>query len=65
MMEGGIHDSIEGGFFRYSTTPDWRVPHYEKVLDNNALRLSCFTEAYQVFGDKGYKKAAEGIVGWM
>ena len=65
MMEGGIHDSIEGGFFRYSTTPDWRVPHYEKVLDNNALRLSCFTEAYQVFGDKGYKKAAEGIVDWM
>lgn len=65
MMEGGIHDSVEGGFFRYSTTPDWRVPHYEKVLDNNALRLSCFLEAYQVFGDPGYKKAAEGIVSWM
>ncbi len=65
MMEGGIHDPIDGGFFRYSTTPDWRVPHYEKVLDNNALRLSCFLEAYQVFGDTGYRKAAEGIVRWM
>ncbi|MFQ5504402.1 MAG: thioredoxin domain-containing protein [Planctomycetota bacterium] len=65
MMEGGIHDVVEGGFFRFSTTRDWRVPHFEKVLDNNAMRLRYFLEAYQIFNREAYRKTAEGIVRWL
>ncbi len=64
MMEGAIHDTVDGGFFRFSRTPDWRSPNFEKVLDANAQRLRCYLEAYQIFGDEGYRKCAEGIVDW-
>jgi hypothetical protein len=65
MMEGAIHDPIDGGFFRFSKTPDWRSPNFEKVLDANTQRLRCYLEAYQLFGTNGYRKAAEGIVRWL
>ncbi len=65
MMEGAIHDSVDGGFFRYSSTPDWQTPHYEKVLDANAMLLRNYLEAYQVFGDRAFRRTAEGIVGWL
>jgi uncharacterized protein YyaL (SSP411 family) len=65
MMEGAIHDRIDGGFFRFSKTPDWRTPNFEKVLDQNALHLRCYLEALQVFEVPGYRKVAEGIVDWM
>jgi uncharacterized protein YyaL (SSP411 family) len=65
MAAGGIHDSVEGGFFRFSTTRDWRIPHCEKVLDGNALRLRNFLEAWQLFGKPIYKETAEGIVRWL
>lgn len=65
VIEGGIHDPIDGGFFRFSKTRDWRVPNFEKVLDNNAQRLRCLIEAWQLFGKPAYKKAAEGVIRWM
>ncbi len=65
MIEGGIHDAIDGGFFRFSKTRDWRVPNFEKVLDNNAQRLRCLIEAWQLFENPAYKKAAEGVIRWM
>ncbi len=65
MMEGAIHDTVDGGFFRFSRTPDWRHPNFEKVLDANAQRLRCYLEAYQLFGTGGYRKTAEGIVKWI
>ncbi len=65
MMEGAIHDAIDGGFFRFSKTPDWRAPNFEKVLDSNSQRLRCYLEAYQLFGNEAYRSTAEGIVGWM
>ncbi len=65
MIEGGIHDAIDGGFFRFSKTRDWRVPNFEKVLDNNAQRLRCLIEAWQLFEKPSYKKAAEGVIRWM
>ena len=54
MMKGGIHDPVDGGFFRYSTTRDWRVPHFEKVLESNATRLCFYMEAAEVFGREDY-----------
>jgi uncharacterized protein len=65
MMESPLHDIVEGGFFRFSRTPDWHTPNYEKLLDQNALVLRTYLEAYQVFGKAAYRTAAEGIVRWM
>ena len=65
MMSGGLHDQIDGGFFRFSKTPDWKSPNYEKILDANSRRLRCYLEAFQVFGKEDYYRTAEGIVRWM
>lgn len=65
MMASPLHDSIDGGFFRYSKTPDWRSPNFEKLLDVNAKVLRAYIEAWQVFQDPAYRAVAEGIVGWM
>ncbi|MFT7537352.1 MAG: hypothetical protein ACI85K_003310, partial [Hyphomicrobiaceae bacterium] len=56
---------VDGGFFRYSHTPDWHSPNYEKLLEQNALLLRSYLEAYQVFGNEAYRKTSEGIVRWM
>ncbi|MFK7741413.1 MAG: thioredoxin domain-containing protein [Planctomycetota bacterium] len=65
MMESPLHDSVEGGFFRFSQTADWHSPNYEKLLDQNALVLRVYLEAYQVFGQEPYRRCAEGIARWM
>jgi len=65
MMESPLHDHVDGGFFRFSQTPDWHSPNYEKLLDQNALLLRSYLEAYQVFGKDAYRKTAEGIVRWL
>lgn len=48
MAAGGIYDHVGGGFHRYSTDAKWRVPHFEKMLYDNALLVSAYTEGYQV-----------------
>lgn len=65
MMESPLHDTVDGGFFRFSHTPDWHSPNYEKLLEQNALLLRSYLEAYQVFGNEAYRKTSEGIVRWM
>jgi hypothetical protein len=65
MAESPIHDRIDGGFFRFSKTPDWRSPNHEKVLDANAMHLRCYLEAFQCFGKSDYRDVALGIVRWM
>jgi hypothetical protein len=53
---GGIYDHVGGGFFRYSTDPVWKVPHFEKMLYDNAQLLSLFSKAYTIYKDPTYKK---------
>lgn len=65
MLESPIHDPVEGGFFRFSRTPDWHTPNYEKLLDQNSLVMRAYLEAFQVFGKPAYRAAAEGIARWM
>jgi len=65
MSEGGLYDHEEGGFFRYSTTRDWTVPHYEKMCENNAKLLSTYLHAYQATGRDTYRKPAEEIVRYV
>ncbi len=55
MVSGGIYDHVGGGFHRYSTTSDWLVPHFEKMLYDNALLARLFFHTFQVTGDDFYK----------
>jgi uncharacterized protein YyaL (SSP411 family) len=59
MIEGGIYDQIGGGFARYSTDNEWLVPHFEKMLYDNALLVSVLSEAYQLTQKASYKETIE------
>jgi uncharacterized protein YyaL (SSP411 family) len=61
MASGGIYDCLAGGFARYSTDSEWKVPHFEKMLYDNAQLLGLYAEAFAVFGDAGYREIALGI----
>ena len=65
MAAGGIHDQIGGGFHRYSTDAFWLVPHFEKMLYDNALLARLYTHAYQIGGNEEYRRVAEGIVDYV
>lgn len=56
MHLGGIYDHIGFGFARYSTDQMWLVPHFEKMLYDQALLLHCYTEAYQITKDDSFKQ---------
>jgi uncharacterized protein len=64
MAEGGIHDHIGGGFFRYTTDNHWEIPHFEKLLSDNALLLANYAEAWGVSGEPNFEQAAAGIFRW-
>ena len=65
MAMGGIYDQIGGGFARYATDPKWLVPHFEKMLYDNALLVGLFSEAYQLTKKELYKEAVEGTLEWV
>ncbi|MCQ3938589.1 MAG: thioredoxin domain-containing protein [Chloroflexi bacterium] len=58
MARGGMYDVVGGGFSRYSTDNLWRVPHFEKMLYDNALLVRVYLHAWQVFKDPFYKRIA-------
>jgi len=62
MAQGGMYDQIGGGFCRYSTDERWLVPHFEKMLYDNALLARIYLEAYQVTEDPFYKRIATEIL---
>src|SRR5438034_454288 len=64
MARGGVYDQIGGGFHRYSTDPRWIVPHFEKMLYDNAGLLANYVHAWQLTKDPIYRDAAEGILAW-
>jgi uncharacterized protein YyaL (SSP411 family) len=55
---GGIHDHLAGGFHRYSTEPTWSVPHFEKMLYDNAQLLRLYAAAFQITGKPLYRQIA-------
>jgi len=59
MKKGGMYDLVDGGFCRYSTDEEWCIPHFEKMLYDNALLISVYTEAYLAYDDKSYLSIAE------
>src|SRR5690606_14234331 len=52
----GVYDHIGGGFYRYATDNQWKVPHFEKMLYDNAQLVSLYAEAYSYFGEERYKE---------
>ena len=62
MANGGIFDQVGYGFSRYSTDEEWLVPHFEKMLHDNALLLIAYTECYQVTKNPFYKQVSEQII---
>ncbi len=65
MARGGIYDHLGGGIARYSTDPEWLVPHFEKMLYDQALVASVYLEAHQVTGKKFYADVARGIFDYV
>ena len=56
MSRGGIYDQVGGGFARYSVDAIWKVPHFEKMLYDNAQLIGLYAMAYQVFKDENYRE---------
>ena len=65
MAQGGIYDQIGGGFFRYTTDYQWQLPHFEKMLYTNAELIAVYAKAYQITGDKLYKKVVDESIAQM
>jgi uncharacterized protein YyaL (SSP411 family) len=65
MASGGIHDQVGGGFHRYSTDRYWLVPHFEKMLYDNALLARVYLEAHQVSGEAALLDTAVDTLEWM
>ena len=65
MGNGGVYDRVEQGFFRYSTTRDWSIPHFEKMAEDNAKLLAVYLHAFQLTGRPLYRDRAEGIVKYV
>lgn len=65
MHRGGMYDHIGFGFSRYSTDEKWLLPHFEKMLYDNALLIMTYIEAYQVTGKAKYAEVAEQIITYV
>ncbi len=65
MARGGIYDHLGGGFARYSTDEQWLVPHFEKMLYDNALLTTTYLEAYQLTRDPHYAQTARETIDYI
>lgn len=65
MIDGGIYDQLGGGFARYATDRDWLIPHFEKMLYDNALLVSSLCDAYSITKDVRYKKIVQETIAFV
>ncbi len=65
MAHGGIYDQLGGGFHRYSIDPFWLVPHFEKMLYDNALLSRLYLHAYQITGSMQYRRIVEETLDYV
>ncbi|MFL5834408.1 MAG: thioredoxin domain-containing protein [Solirubrobacterales bacterium] len=65
MLGGGIYDQLGGGFARYSVDAIWLVPHFEKMLYDNALLARAYLHGWQVLGHERYRRVCEETLDWM
>jgi uncharacterized protein YyaL (SSP411 family) len=65
MAEGGLYDQVGGGFARYSTDAYWMIPHFEKMLYDNAWLVAVYAQAWRATGDELFRRTAGGTADWM
>jgi uncharacterized protein YyaL (SSP411 family) len=65
MLAGGIYDQVGGGFARYSVDAVWLVPHFEKMLYDNALLARAYLHGWQALGHERYRRVCEETLDWM
>ncbi len=65
MARGGIADQLGGGFFRYTVDAQWRIPHFEKMLYDNAQLLALYLTAFQQHDDMTFANTAREIAQWI
>ncbi len=65
MRKGGIFDQVGFGFHRYSTDADWLVPHFEKMLYDQAMLIMAYTEAWQATGNPRFRQTAEQTIAYV
>jgi uncharacterized protein len=65
MLAGGIYDQLAGGFARYSVDATWLVPHFEKMLYDNALLARIYLHGWQELGHERYRRVCEETLDWM
>ena len=65
MAAGGLYDHVGGGFARYSTDRRWHVPHFEKMLYDNAQLARVYAGAFRLSGEERFRFIAEDTLGWM
>ncbi|MGC2399096.1 MAG: thioredoxin domain-containing protein [Acidobacteriaceae bacterium] len=65
MAHGGVYDHLGGGFHRYSVDEAWVVPHFEKMLYDNAQLLTNYVHAFQGYADQESARIAREVVGWL
>jgi len=65
LSRGGIRDHIGSGFHRYATDPEWRIPHFEKMLYDQAMLSSAYLHAYLAFNNEEFAREAESILEYV
>ncbi len=65
MRKGGMYDHVGFGFHRYSTDKEWLLPHFEKMLYDQAINAMAYTETYQITGNEIYKSTAEEVFAYV
>ncbi|AQT69485.1 Thioredoxin-related protein [Anaerohalosphaera lusitana] len=65
MAQGGIYDQLGGGFHRYATDAKWQIPHYEKMLYDQALLAKIYLQFYQITGEQFYADAARETLDYL
>ncbi|RMD78727.1 MAG: thioredoxin domain-containing protein, partial [Gammaproteobacteria bacterium] len=65
MADGGLRDHLAGGFFRYCVDGRWEIPHFEKMLYDNAQLLGLYARAWRLTGEPLYREVAAETAGWM
>jgi len=62
MIQRGLHDHLQGGIYRYCVDREWTIPHFEKMLYDQAMALWVYSLGFSVTGNDNYKRMAEGII---
>lgn len=65
IVQGGLHDHVGGGFYRYTTDPKWRIPHFEKMLCDNALLIGVLTDVWRSTKNPSLHDAVTSTAEWL